>query len=310
MISVNNISLQYGKRVLFDEVNIKFTHGNCYGVIGANGAGKSTFLKILSGEVAPNSGQVVLDPGKRMAVLRQNHFEFDEETAINTVMRGHADLWAIMQEKDALYAKPYFSEEDGIRTSELEEKFAEMDGWNAEPDAAALLSGLGIVESDHYRLMKDLNGNQKVRVLLAQALFGNPDVLILDEPTLGLDLVYRDTFYRHLLEWFHDGERTLIIASHEVAEIEHLLTDVLILKHGRAVMQSSMDELSERYFILDASDDHAAQIRALNPLSSQKALGSTRWLLDARHAASVADLGSVYSVKLADLFLALQKEAA
>ncbi|MEP2510398.1 MAG: ATP-binding cassette domain-containing protein, partial [Reichenbachiella sp.] len=183
MISVNNISLQYGKRILFDEVNIKFTQGNCYGVIGANGAGKSTFLKILSGEIAANSGQVVLDPGKRMAVLKQNHFEYDEETAIHTVMRGHHELWAIMQEKDALYAKADFSEADGIRTSELEERFAEMDGWNAEPDAAALLSGLGIVESDHYRLMKDLNGNQKVRVLLAQALFGNPDVLILDEPT-------------------------------------------------------------------------------------------------------------------------------
>lgn len=211
MISVNNISLQYGKRVLFDEVNIKFTHGNCYGVIGANGAGKSTFLKILSGEVAPNSGQVVLDPGKRMAVLRQNHFEFDEETAINTVMRGHADLWAIMQEKDALYAKPDFSEEDGIRTSELEEKFAEMDGWNAEPDAAALLSGLGIVESDHYRLMKDLNGNQKVRVLLAQALFGNPDVLILDEPTNDLDIETISWLEDFLLEF----KNTVIVVSHD-----------------------------------------------------------------------------------------------
>lgn len=211
MISVNNISLQYGKRILFDEVNIKFTQGNCYGVIGANGAGKSTFLKILSGEISANSGQVVLDPGKRMAVLKQNHFEYDEETAIHTVMRGHHELWAIMQEKDALYAKADFSEADGIRTSELEEKFAEMDGWNAEPDAAALLSGLGIVESDHYRLMKDLNGNQKVRVLLAQALFGNPDVLILDEPTNDLDISTISWLEDFLLEF----KNTVIVVSHD-----------------------------------------------------------------------------------------------
>lgn len=211
MISVNNVSLQYGKRILFDEVNIKFTQGNCYGVIGANGAGKSTFLKILSGEVTPNSGQVVLDPGKRMAVLKQNHFEFDEETAIHTVMRGHTELWAIMQEKDALYAKADFSEADGIRTSELEEKFAEMDGWNAEPDAAALLSGLGITEDDHYRLMKDLNGNQKVRVLLAQALFGNPDVLILDEPTNDLDINTISWLEDFLLEF----KNTVIVVSHD-----------------------------------------------------------------------------------------------
>lgn len=211
MVSVNNISLQYGKRILFDEVNIKFTQGNCYGVIGANGAGKSTFLKILSGEISPNSGQVVLDPGKRLAVLSQNHHAFDEETAIHTVMQGHGVLWEIMQEKDALYAKPDFSEEDGIRTSELEEKFAEMDGWNAEPDAAALLSGLGIVEDDHYRLMKDLNGNQKVRVLLAQALFGNPDVLILDEPTNDLDI----NTISWLEDFLLDFKNTVIVVSHD-----------------------------------------------------------------------------------------------
>ncbi|MEO9967108.1 MAG: ATP-binding cassette domain-containing protein [Reichenbachiella sp.] len=211
MISVNNISLQYGKRILFDEVNIKFTQGNCYGVIGANGAGKSTFLKILSGEISPNSGQVVLDPGKRMAVLNQNHFAFDESTAIHTVMQGHAELWSIMQEKDALYAKADFSEADGVRTSELEEKFAEMDGWNAESDAAALLSGLGIVEDDHYRLMKDLNGNQKVRVLLAQALFGNPDVLILDEPTNDLDI----NTISWLEDFLLDFKNTVIVVSHD-----------------------------------------------------------------------------------------------
>ncbi|MBU2916119.1 MULTISPECIES: ABC-F family ATP-binding cassette domain-containing protein [Reichenbachiella] len=222
MISANNISLQYGKRILFDEVNIKFTGNNCYGVIGANGAGKSTFLKILSGEIQPNTGSVVLDPGKRMAVLKQNHFEFDEETVINTVMRGHTELWAIMQEKDALYAKPDFSEADGIRTSELEEKFAEMDGWNAEPDAASLLSGLGIKEDDHYQQLKELNGSQKVRVLLAQALFGNPDLLILDEPTNDLDL--------HTISWLEDFlldfKNTVIVVSHDRHFLDTVCTHV------------------------------------------------------------------------------------
>lgn len=183
MIAANNLSLQFGKRVLFDEVNIKFTQGNCYGVIGANGAGKSTFLKILAGDIDPTRGNVSIDPGKRMAVLRQNHHEFDEVSVIDTVMMGHTKLWSIMKEKDAIYEKPDFSEADGIRASELEGEFAEMNGWNAESDAAALLSGLGILEIEHYKLVKELNGNQKVRVLLAQALYGNPDILILDEPT-------------------------------------------------------------------------------------------------------------------------------
>src|SRR6188768_3699965 len=189
MISANNISLQFGKRVLFDQVNIKFVGGNCYGVIGANGAGKSTFLKILAGDVDPTSGSVSIDQGKRMAVLRQNHYEFDEISVLDTVMMGHSKLWTIMQEKDAIYAKPDFSEADGIKASELEGEFAEMNGWNAQSDAAALLSGLGITEDDHYKLLKELSGNQKVRVLLAQALFGNPDILILDEPTNNLDVV-------------------------------------------------------------------------------------------------------------------------
>ncbi|UXP31530.1 ATP-binding cassette domain-containing protein [Reichenbachiella agarivorans] len=222
MISANNVSLQYGKRILFDEVNIKFTEGNCYGVIGANGAGKSTFLKILSGDIQPNTGNVTMDSGKRMAVLRQNHFEFDEETVINTVMRGHTELWAIMQEKDALYAKADFSEADGIRTSELEEKFAEMDGWNAEPDAASLLSGLGIKEDEHYNLLKDLNGSQKVRVLLAQALFGNPDLLILDEPTNDLDI--------HTVSWLEDFlldfKNTVIVVSHDRHFLDTVCTHI------------------------------------------------------------------------------------
>ncbi|MCV9385812.1 ABC-F family ATP-binding cassette domain-containing protein [Reichenbachiella ulvae] len=222
MISANNVSLQFGKRILFDEVNIKFTHGNCYGVIGANGAGKSTFLKILSGEITPNSGNVVLDPGKRMAVLKQNHFEFDEETVINTVMRGHTELWAIMQEKDALYAKPDFSEADGIRTSELEEKFAEMDGWNAEPDAASLLSGLGISEEKHYQQLKELPGSLKVRVLLAQALFGNPDLLILDEPTNDLDLQTISWLEDFLLEF----KNTVIVVSHDRHFLDTVCTHI------------------------------------------------------------------------------------
>lgn len=222
MISANNVSLQYGKRVLFDEVNIKFTEGNCYGVIGANGAGKSTFLKILSGEIDPNSGRVVMEPGKRMAVLKQNHFEYDQETALNTVVRGHSVLYDIMQEKDALYAKPDFSEEDGIKAADLEEKFAEMDGWNAESDAAALLSGLGIREADHHRLLQDLTGSQKVRVLLAQALFGNPDILILDEPTNDLDIFS----IRWLEDFLLEFKNTVIVVSHDRHFLDTICTHV------------------------------------------------------------------------------------
>jgi len=188
MISANNVSLQYGKRVLFDEVNITFSGNNCFGVIGANGAGKSTFLKILSGDIDPNQGSVTLEKGKRMAVLKQDHFKYDEETVLHTVMMGHEKLYSIMKEKDAIYMKEDFSEEDGLKAGQLEEEFAEMDGWSAEANAAALLSGIGIAEEFHHRLVKDLDGNQKVRVLLAQALFGEPDILILDEPTNDLDL--------------------------------------------------------------------------------------------------------------------------
>ncbi|UII23628.1 ABC-F family ATP-binding cassette domain-containing protein [Fulvivirga ligni] len=223
MLSVQNVSLQFGKRVLFDEVNMKFTEGNCYGVIGANGAGKSTFLKILAGDVDPNSGSVSMEPGKRMAVLRQNHFEFDEFSVLNTVMKGHSQLWKIIEEKDAIYAKPDFDEKDGIRASELEAEFAEMDGWNAESDAAALLSGLGITEDIHYSLMKDLSGTQKVRVLLAQALFGNPDVLILDEPTNDLDI--------HTISWLEDFlldfKNTVIVVSHDRHFLDTVCTHIV-----------------------------------------------------------------------------------
>ena len=188
MITVNNLGIQFGKRVLFQEVNLKFTPGNCYGIIGANGAGKSTLMRILSNQLEPSHGTVTLGPGERLSVLSQDHFAFDEFTVINTVLMGHTVLWDIMQEKDALYAKPDFSDADGIRAAELEEKFAELEGWNAESDAASLLSGLGIKENKHYMLMKDLSGKEKVRVLLAKALFGHPDNLLLDEPTNDLDL--------------------------------------------------------------------------------------------------------------------------
>ena len=211
MLTVSNVSLQFGKRVLFDDVNLKFHGDSCYGMIGANGAGKSTFLKILSGEISPNSGQVSLEPGKRMAVLKQEHTAFNDFQVLDTVLMGYKELYDLMKEKDALYAKPDFSEEDGIKASELEDKFAEMDGWNAESDAAALLSGLGISESLHYSNMSELEGSQKVRVLLAQALFGNPDVLILDEPTNDLDL--------KTIAWLEDFllnfRNTVIVVSHD-----------------------------------------------------------------------------------------------
>ena len=223
MIAVNNLSLQFGKRVLFDEVNLNFTNGNCYGVIGANGAGKSTFLKILAGDIDPTRGNVSMEPGKRMAVLRQNHYEFDEISVLNTVMMGHSKLWKIIQEKDAIYAKPDFSEEDGIQASHLEGEFAEMNGWNAESDAAALLSGLGILEEDHYRLVKELSGSQKVRVLLAQAIYGNPDVLILDEPTNDLDLKTVGWLEDFLL----DFQNTVIVVSHDRHFLDTVCTHIV-----------------------------------------------------------------------------------
>lgn len=223
MISVDNLSLKFGKRTLFDEVSIKFTHGNCYGVIGANGSGKSTFLKILAGEIDSTSGVVSITPGQRMAVLSQNHFAFDEIEVLKTVLMGHKNLYAIMSEKDTLYLKEDFTEADGLRASELESEFAEMDGWNAESDAASLLSGLGISEDLHYLPLKELAGNQKVRVLLAQALFGNPDILILDEPTNDLDA---DT-----IEWLEnfllDFKNIVIVVSHDRHFLDTVSTHVV-----------------------------------------------------------------------------------
>jgi len=223
MIAANNLSLQFGKRVLFDEVNLNFVNGNCYVVIGANGAGKSTFLKILAGDIDPTRGNISIEPGKRMAVLRQNHYEFDEVSVLNTVMMGHSKLWKIMQEKDAIYAKPDFSEEDGIQASHLEGEFAEMNGWNAESDAASLLSGLGILEEDHFKLVKELSGAQKVRVLLAQAIYGNPDILILDEPTNDLDLKTVGWLEDFLLEF----QNTVIVVSHDRHFLDTVCTHIV-----------------------------------------------------------------------------------
>src|SRR6478736_1515368 len=223
MIAANNLSLQFGKRVLFDDVNIKFISGNCYGVIGANGAGKSTFLKILSGDIDPTRGKVSIDPGKRMAVLRQNHYEFDEIPVLDTVMMGFERLWTIMKEKDAIYEKPDFSEADGIKASELESEFAELNGWNAQSDAASLLSGLGIPEEEHYKLVKELTGSQKVRVLLAQAIYGNPDILILDEPTNDLDLQTVTWLEDFLLEF----KNTVIVVSHDRHFLDTVCTHIV-----------------------------------------------------------------------------------
>ena len=222
MLNVNNLSLQFGKRVLFDEVNVKFVNGNCYGVIGANGAGKSTFLKILTGQQDPTTGRVELEPGKRMAVLNQNHFEFDQVQVLQTVIMGHKRLYEIMVEKDALYAKEDFSEADGMKTAELEGEFADLEGWNAETDAATLLSNLGIEESKHYMLMEDLSNDLKVRVLLAQALFGNPDVLILDEPTNDLDL----QTISWLEDFLMDFKNTVIVVSHDRHFLDTVCTHV------------------------------------------------------------------------------------
>jgi ATPase subunit of ABC transporter with duplicated ATPase domains len=222
MISVKNVTLAYGKRVLFDEVNISFVKGNCYGVIGANGAGKSTFLKILSGELEPNKGSVEISKGERMSFLRQNQFEFDEQTVLNTVLMGHKKMWDVMHEKDAIYMKEDFSEEDGIRAGELEAEFGEMGGYTAESDAGTLLSNLGITDDMHQSLMKDIPSNMKVRVLLAQALFGNPDILLLDEPTNGLDIETIGWLENFLAEY----ENIVLVVSHDRHFLDTVCTHV------------------------------------------------------------------------------------
>jgi len=232
MLSVSNLSLQFGKRVLFDEVSVKFVKGNCYGVIGANGSGKSTFLKILTSDQDPTTGRVELEPGKRMAVLKQDHSEFDSIQVLQAVIMGHKRLFEIMTEKDALYAKPDFSDEDGMRTAELESEFADLDGWNAETDAASMLSSLGIDESRHYLLMNDLPNELKVRVLLAQALFGNPDVLILDEPTNDLDI----NTISWLEDFLLDFKNTVIVVSHDRHFLDTVCTNVCDIDYSKINM--------------------------------------------------------------------------
>ena len=229
MITVQNLAIQFGKRVLYKDVNLKFTNGNIYGVIGANGAGKSTFLKAISGELEATKGSVTLGPGERLSVLSQDHFKWDNFTVLNTVLMGHTVLWDIMNERDALYAKTDFTDEDGMRVSELEEQFAELDGWNAESDAAALLSGLGIKEDLHYKLMGELSGKEKVRVMLAQALFGNPDNLLLDEPTNDLDM----ETVTWLEEYLSNYENTVLVVSHDRHFLDSVCTHTVDIDFGK-----------------------------------------------------------------------------
>ncbi len=229
MISANNVTLRVGKKALFEDVNIKFTEGNCYGLIGANGAGKSTFLKILSGELEPTNGSVAVTPGQRLSFLKQDHFQYDEFTVLDTVIMGNQRLFDISKEKDAIYAKEDFTDEDGIRASELEAEFAEMDGWNAESDAATLLNGLGIPTEEHASTMQNLQGSLKVKVLLAQALFGNPDILLLDEPTNHLDL----DAIAWLEEFLINFENTVIVVSHDRYFLNKVCTHTADIDYGK-----------------------------------------------------------------------------
>jgi ATPase subunit of ABC transporter with duplicated ATPase domains len=229
MITVSNLSIQFGKRILFQDVNQIFTAGNCYGIIGANGSGKSTFLKMLYGGVESRTGSVTFGPGERVSVLKQDHFEFDEFTVLDTVKMGHSALWNIAKEKESLYLKPDFSEKDGMKASELEEKFNELDGWNADSNAASLLSGLGIKEENHYRLLKELSGKEKVKVLLAQALFGKPDNLLLDEPTNDLDLETVNWLENYLSEF----ENTVLVVSHDRHFLDSICTHIIDIDFSR-----------------------------------------------------------------------------
>ena len=232
MITLSNIAVQFGKRVLYKDVNMKFTNGNIYGVIGANGAGKSTLLKAISGELEPTKGTVELGPGERLSVLSQDHFQYDQETVLNTVLMGHTTMWEVMKEREALYSKPDFTDEDGIRVAELEDKFAEMGGYTAESDAATLLSGLGIREQKHNLLMGQLSGKEKVRVMLAKALFGNPDNLLLDEPTNDLDL---DTV-QWLEQYLSEFEHTVLVVSHDRHFLDSVCTHTIDIDFGRVTM--------------------------------------------------------------------------
>ncbi|MGE5410498.1 MAG: ABC-F family ATP-binding cassette domain-containing protein [Clostridiales bacterium] len=255
MISTSNLSLRFGKRALFEEVNLKFTPGNCYGIIGANGSGKSTFIKILSGEIEQSSGDVIITPGERLATLKQNHFEYDEFQVIKTVLMGHQKLFSIIEEKDALYTKAEFSDKDGIRISELECEFAELNGWEAESEAAELLNGLGISNELHTKLMKELSGNEKVKVLLAQALFGNPDILLLDEPTNHLDVVS----IQWLEEFLEKFKNTVIVISHDRHFLNQVCTHIADIDFGKIQMYTGNYD-----FWLESSQLAAKQAREAN----------------------------------------------
>jgi len=266
MLAVNNLSLRFGKRVLFEDVNIRFTEGNCYGIIGANGAGKSTFIKILSGEIEPSTGRIEIGKDQRMSVLKQNHYEYDDIPVLETVMRGNVKLFEVMAAKDALYAKEDFTEEDGIKAGELEGIFAEMEGWNAESDAATLLSNLGIKEEFHHRPLKELDGNQKVRVLLAQALFGNPDILLLDEPTNDLDL---ETI-AWLEDFLADYDKVVLVVSHDRHFLDTVCTHVADIDFGKITIftgnysfwyESSQLLLKQRTDSNKKSEDKIAELK-------------------------------------------------
>ena len=229
MLSANNVTVRFGKRVLFEEVNIRFGKGNCYGIIGANGAGKSTFLKVLSGEIEPSKGDVSMDKGERISVLKQDHFAYEEYSVMDTVIMGNQELYNIMKEKEEIYMKPDFSEADGMKAAKLEERFAELDGWNAESDAAILLNDLGISPDNHYKMMKEMEAKEKVKILLAQALFGNPDILLLDEPTNDLDL----KSIKWLEEFLIDFENTVIVVSHDRYFLNKVCTHIADVDFGK-----------------------------------------------------------------------------
>ena len=232
MLTTNGVTVRFGKRVLFEDVNIKFTKGNCYGIIGANGAGKSTFLKVLSGELEPSKGDVSLEKGARLSILKQDHFAYEEYTVIDTVIMGNKELYDIMKEKDAIYSKPDFSEEDGMKAAKLEEKFAELDGWNAESDVAMLLNDLGISPDEHYKYMKEVEPREKVKILLAQSLFGNPDVLLLDEPTNDLDLKSINWLQEFLINY----ENTVIVVSHDRYFLNKVCTYIADVDFGKITL--------------------------------------------------------------------------
>ena len=229
MLSANNVTVRFGKRVLFEDVNIRFSKGNCYGIIGANGAGKSTFLKVLSGEIEPSKGEVTKEKNERISVLKQDHFAFEDYTVIDTVIMGNTELYKIMKEKDEIYSKPDFSEEDGMKAAKLEERFAELNGWNAESDASILLNNLGIDAQNHYKLMKEIEAKEKVKVLLAQALFGNPDILLLDEPTNDLDL----KSINWLQEFLINFENTVVVVSHDRYFLNKVCTHIADVDFGK-----------------------------------------------------------------------------